>query len=171
MRPSAVQADSVTAAYKNLLMKRGFIIFASLLTALLAVSCGSVRHASTEPVESSVLDSYAGDYFFREGVKHFTQGHYDAAMDLMSRSLDYDTASAAACYNLAQYYMSLQDRALLEEFNGKAQQLLERPYAWDLTTTGTAVCLPSICCVRAARPMQSSSMRRYPAVSPAVRTC
>ena len=126
MRPSAVQADSVTAAYKILLMKRGLIIIASLLTALLAVSCGSVRHASTEPVESSVLDSYAGDYFFREGVKHFTQGHYDAAMDLMSRSLDYDTASAAACYNLAQYYMSLQDRALMEEFSGKAQQLLEK---------------------------------------------
>ena len=126
MRPSAVQADSVTAVYKNQLMKRGLIIFASVLTVLTAVSCGSARHASTEPAEDSGLDGYASDYFFREGVKQYNQGHYDAAMDLMSRSLDYDTASAASCYNLAQYYMLLQDRALMEEFNGKAQQLLEK---------------------------------------------
>ena len=126
MRPSAVQADSVTAAFKILLMKRGLIIFASLLTLLAAVSCGSVRHASTEPVQGSVLNGYASDYFFREGVKQNNQGHYDAALDLMFHSLEYDTASAAACYNLAQYYMLLEDRALQEQFNGKSQQLLER---------------------------------------------
>ena len=127
MKPSAVPVDSDTAAYKNLLMKRGIIISASLLVILVAfVSCGSVRHASSDPVSGSELDGYAGDYFFREGIRMYNDGRYDAAMDLMSRSLDYDTASAAACYCLAQYYMSLQDRSLLEKYNGKAQELLER---------------------------------------------
>ena len=127
MKPSAVPVDSDTAAYKNLLMKRGIIISASLLVTLVAfVSCGSVRHASSDPVSGSELDGYAGDYFFREGIRMYNEGRYDAAMDLMSRSLDYDTASAAACYCLAQYYMSLQDRSLLEKYNGKAQELLER---------------------------------------------
>ena len=127
MKPSAVPVDSDTAAYKNLLMKRGIIISASLLVTLVAfVSCGSVRHASSDPVSGSELDGYAGDYFFREGIRMYNDGRYDAAMDLMSRSLDYDTASAAACYCLAQYYMSLQDRSLLEKYNGKAQELLER---------------------------------------------
>ena len=127
MKPSAVPVDSDTAAYKNLLMKRGIIISASLLVILVAfVSCGSVRHASSDPVSGSELDGYAGDYFFREGIRMYNDGRYDAAMDLMSRSLDYDTASAAACYCLAQYYMSLQDRSLLEKYNGKAEELLER---------------------------------------------
>ena len=127
MKPSAVPVDSDTAAYKNLLMKRGIIISASLLVILVAfVSCGSVHHASSDPVSGSELDGYAGDYFFREGIRMYNDGRYDAAMDLMSRSLDYDTASAAACYCLAQYYMSLQDRSLLEKYNGKAQELLER---------------------------------------------
>ena len=127
MKPSAVPVDSDTAAYKNLLMKRGIIISASLLVTLVAfVSCGSVRHASSDPVSGSELDGYAGDYFFREGIRMYNEGLYDAAMDLMSRSLDYDTSSAAACYCLAQYYMSLQDRSLLEKYNGKAQELLER---------------------------------------------
>ena len=127
MKPSAVPVDSDIAAYKNLLMKRGIIISAYLLISLVAfVSCGSVRHASPDPVSGSELDGYAGDYFFREGIRMYNEGRYDAAMDLMSRSLDYDTASAAACYCLAQYYMSLQDRSLLEKYNGKAQELLER---------------------------------------------
>ena len=89
-------------------MKRGVSIafFCFLLVAL--VSCGSLRHASSEPLDQASLDGYARDHFFNEGIKMFNDGHYDAAMDLMTRSLDYDTASAATCYNLAQYYMSLK---------------------------------------------------------------
>ena len=108
-------------------MKRGLIIIVSLLTTMAAfVSCGSARHVSSDPLTGPELDRYASDYFFREGVKSFNQGNYDAAMDLMSRSLDYDTASAATCYNMAQYYMSLNDRALVEKYRGKAQELLLR---------------------------------------------
>ena len=56
----------------------------------------------------------------------YNEDHLDAAMDLMFHSLEYDTASAAACYNLAQYYMSMRDRALLEKYNGTALRLLQR---------------------------------------------
>lgn len=56
----------------------------------------------------------------------YNEGQYDAAMDLMARSLEYDTASAAACYCLAQYYMSMRDRALVEKYSGKAHELLMR---------------------------------------------
>ena len=127
MKPSAVQADSATAEYKERPMKRNLFIIVSLLATLTAaVSCGSSRHASSNPLSRSALDGYAGDYFFREGIRLFNEGQVDAAMDLMSRSLDYDTASAATCYSMAQYYMSLQDRALLEKFNPQAQELLER---------------------------------------------
>lgn len=56
----------------------------------------------------------------------YNEEHYDAALDLMTRSLDYDTASAATCYCLAQYYMSMRDRALVEKYSGKAHDLLMR---------------------------------------------
>lgn len=107
-------------------MKRGVSIafFCFLLVAL--VSCGSLRHASSEPLDQASLDGYARDHFFNEGIKMFNDGHYDAAMDLMTRSLDYDTASAATCYYLAQYYMSLNDRNLLEQYSDVARDLLLR---------------------------------------------
>ena len=107
-------------------MKKGFVIIVSLITVLAAISCGSARHASSDSISAAELDGYASDYFFREGIRMFNEGHIDAAMDLMSRSYDYDTASAATCYSMAQYYMSLSDRALLEKFNPRAKQLLER---------------------------------------------
>jgi tetratricopeptide (TPR) repeat protein len=72
------------------------------------------------------LDGYARDQFFNEGIRMYNEQKYDAAMDLMSRSLDYDSASAATCYSLAQYYMSMRDRALIEKYSGKAESLLQR---------------------------------------------
>jgi tetratricopeptide (TPR) repeat protein len=107
-------------------MKRGIFILSLITTLVAAVSCGSARHASSDPLSGQQLDGFASDYFFKEGIKMYNQGQMDAAMDLMSRSLDYDTASAATCYSLAQYYMSLRDRALLEKYNGKALDLLSR---------------------------------------------
>lgn len=85
-----------------------------------------MRHASSEPVAKSELDGYAADQFFNEGVRMYNEGQYDAAMDLMARSLEYDTASAATCYCLAQYYMSMRDRALVEKYSGTAHDLLTR---------------------------------------------
>ncbi|MCQ2068116.1 MAG: hypothetical protein MJY68_03320 [Bacteroidaceae bacterium] len=108
-------------------MKKGLFIFVSLLTILaVTVSCGSVSHVSSDPLPQSDLDRYAGDHFFKEGIRMYNEEHYDAAMDLMSHSLEYDTASAATCYSLAQYYMSMRDRALAEKYSAKAHDLLMR---------------------------------------------
>ncbi|MBR5706905.1 MAG: tetratricopeptide repeat protein [Bacteroidaceae bacterium] len=108
-------------------MKRGFIILISLSVMLAAtVSCGSARHASSDPISRSELDGYAADHFFKEGIRMYNENQYDAALDLMSHSLQYDTASAATCYSLAQYYMSMRDRALQEKYSGTAHDLLTR---------------------------------------------
>lgn len=108
-------------------MKRGVFIAVSLFVALsVTSSCGSVRHTTSDYLSRSETDRYASDHFFKEGVRMFNEQRYDAAMDLMSRSLDYDTASAATCYNLAQYYMSMRDRALVEKYSGTAHDLLSR---------------------------------------------
>ena len=108
-------------------MKRALSITVSLIAFVaVTVSCGSARHVSADPLSKADMDGYAGDHFFKEGIRLYNEGHYDAAMDLMSHSLDYDTASAATCYCLAQYYMSMQDRALVEKYSGTAQELLAR---------------------------------------------
>lgn len=107
-------------------MKRGFSII--ILSALLAAvcSCSPIRHTSADPLAKPVTDGYASDYFFTEGVRMHNDGRYDAAMDLISRSLDYDSVSAAACYNMAQYFMSLNDRSLAERYSETARKLLLR---------------------------------------------
>ena len=108
-------------------MKRALSITVFLIAFVaVTVSCGSARHVSADPLSKADMDEYASDHFFKEGIRLYNEGHYDAAMDLMSRSLDYDTASAATCYCLAQYYMSMQDRALVEKYSGTAQELLAR---------------------------------------------
>ena len=108
-------------------MKRGLFLIVSLLSCLaVTLSCSSLHHTSSDPISSSDVDGYAADHFFTEGVRLYNEGHYDAAMDLMTRSLDYDTASAATCYCLAQYYMSMRDRALVEKYSGTAHELLMR---------------------------------------------
>ena len=107
-------------------MKRGLFIVASFLTLAVTVSCGSARHAQSDPVPQTELDRYASDHFFREGIRMYNENQYDAAMDLMSHSMNYDTASAATCYSLAQYYMSMRDRVLQEKYSGTAHDLLSR---------------------------------------------
>jgi len=113
-------------------MKRGINRAIHILASMIVlVSCGTLRHASPDPVSKEQLDGYARDHFFMEGIKMYNEQHYDAAMDLLSRSLDYDTASAATCYSLAQYYMSMPERALVEKYSGKAESLLLRAVRLD----------------------------------------
>ena len=108
-------------------MKRGINRAIHILASMIVlVSCGTLRHASPDPVSKEQLDGYARDHFFMEGIKMYNEEQYDAAMDLMAHSLEYDTASAATCYNLAQYYMSMHDRVLLDKYSGKAESLLQR---------------------------------------------
>ena len=89
-------------------------------------SCGSMRHAASDPLSNVETDGYARDHFYMEGIRMYNDFKYDAAMDLISHSLDYDTASAATCYSLAQFYMSMQDRSLAEKYSGTSESLLTR---------------------------------------------
>jgi len=89
-------------------------------------SCSPIRRTLADPLAKSATDSFASDYFFTEGVRMHNEGRYDAAMDLISRSLDYDSVSAAACYNMAQYFMSFNDRSLVEKYSETARNLLLR---------------------------------------------
>lgn len=126
MRLNAVPEDLVTAEFDSLIvsMKRAFWAFPMIAAALSALlSCGVSRNAVIDKAAEQA-DSRAHDYFFMEGVKQYNAGHYDAALDLMTHSLDYDTASAATCFSMAQYYMSLNDRELLNRYAGTAQKLL-----------------------------------------------
>lgn len=98
-----------------------------LLSVSLLGSCISSRHAGqSEPLPQSYYESTARDYFFMESLKMHNKGQFDAGMDLMSHCYDIDTAQAATCYNLAQYYMSLSDRSLLEKNRERVNLLLER---------------------------------------------
>lgn len=99
-------------------MKHSALYILPLLA--LCFSCRTVKQSST----ADPYDGYAHDHFFMEGVKMYNEGQYDAAMDLMSYSLELDTASAATCYSLAQYYMSLRDREMQAAYSGKAERLL-----------------------------------------------
>lgn len=105
-------------------------MIAALALTVLA-SCGTLRRGSSDPVSKEMLDGYAHDHFFMEGVRMYNQERYDAALDLMEHAMEYDTASAATCYSLAQYYMSMRDRALLEKYSGKAEALLQRAVRLD----------------------------------------
>lgn len=108
-------------------MKRLIVISVSLFIILvMAVSCSSTHQVSSDPLSESDINTYARDHFFKEGIRMYNEEQYDAAMDLMARSLDYDTASAATCYCLAQYYMSLRDRAVMEKYKETAHELLLR---------------------------------------------
>jgi tetratricopeptide (TPR) repeat protein len=112
-------------------MKRAVPVLIAVIVLTVLASCGTLRRASSDPVSKEKLDGYAHDHFFMEGVRMYNQERYDAAMDLMEHAMEYDTASAATCYSLAQYYMSMRDRALLEKYSGKAEALLQRAVRLD----------------------------------------
>lgn len=105
-------------------MKRVGSVALLVMTLAVCMSCGSLRHVSSDPLTASQTDAYARDHFYLEGVRMYNNGQYDAAMDLMAHSLEYDTASAATCFMLAQFYMSLRDRALVNRYAGKTRELL-----------------------------------------------
>ena len=107
-------------------MKRLFFIIIQFSLSVWAVSCGSTREVKGNLSDRTMYDNYARDHFFMEGVQMYNDSHFDAAMDLMQHSMDLDTASAAVCYSLAQYYMSLGDRSLIEKYSKTVERLLTR---------------------------------------------
>lgn len=101
-------------------MKRTMLFILPYLA--LCMSCRTSKQTDL----TDMHDGYAHDHFYMEAVKMNNDGRYDSAMDLMSFSLDLDTASAASCYTLAQYYMTLAGREAQSEYAAKAEKLLLR---------------------------------------------
>ena len=106
-----------------------FTLIAAVMTAVL--SCGSLRHAPQDPLSKSETDRFAANHLYMEGVRMYSEGRYDAALDLMSQSLDYDSASAATCYHLAQFYLSMSDRAVVAKYGPLARTLMQRAVRLD----------------------------------------
>ena len=88
----------------------------------LCMSCRTARQTDL----TDMHNDYAHEHFFMDAVRMGNDGFYDSAMDLMSHSLELDTASAASCYSLAQYYMTLAGRETQSEYASKAEELLLR---------------------------------------------
>lgn len=105
-------------------MKRAFQTFVCVTMVLsVLLSCGVSRNMVYDKAAEQA-DSHAHDYFYQEGIKQYNYGHIDAALDLMTHSLEYDSLSAATCFGMAQYYMSLNDRELLYRYAATAEKLL-----------------------------------------------
>ena len=88
----------------------------SFCMALLFVSCGTSRKASTSTKDKngvgwrealSFEQRRKFDYYFLEAVRLKEKGELDAAFDMYSHCLEIDSLSAAVQYEMAQFYMFL----------------------------------------------------------------
>ena len=88
----------------------------SFCMALLFVSCGTSRKASTSTKDKNGVEwrdplSFEQrrkfDYYFLEAVRLKEKGELDAAFDMYSHCLEIDSSSAAVQYEMAQFYMFL----------------------------------------------------------------
>lgn len=102
-------------------------IFLVLLLMSFVTSCGTLKRAKSgikdNPIEEKDPLSYEErrkfDYFFLEAVRMKQKGDYDAAFQLYTHCLDIYPQSAAALYEISQFYMFLGqeekgEKALIE---------------------------------------------------------
>lgn len=61
------------------------------------------------------------DYFL-EGVRHYNDGNFETARQLLTKSVEKDTLNDAACYYLGLSYLQLQDPQAAEAYLIKAQE-------------------------------------------------
>lgn len=108
------------------MIKPNTLFLYSLLSIIALLSCGTSRHARIESMDSVQAQKYARDYFYMESVRMNNEGQYDAAMDLVTHSFELDTLSAETCFSLAQYFMSMNDRAVQDKYKTTADRLLLR---------------------------------------------
>lgn len=102
-------------------MMRKILYIASLVSLL--VACGTARKQSVSadltPVEEKDPLTYEQrrkfDYYFLEAVRMKQKGEYDAAFELYSHCLDIYPESAAALYEISQFYMALGQEQKGEE--------------------------------------------------------
>ncbi len=102
-------------------MMRKILYIAGLVSLL--VACGTARKQSVSadltPVEEKDPLTYEQrrkfDYYFLEAVRMKQKGEYDAAFELYSHCLDIYPESAAALYEISQFYMALGQEQKGEE--------------------------------------------------------
>lgn len=104
--------------YITTFRKEWLIIFFAL-TILLSGSCAtsrkSVSQFEKELKTAEINNKLRRDYFFHEGVKQATDRNYAEAFELMQYCVDADSSSSAAKFQLAQYYMVLNDKSMPEK--------------------------------------------------------
>ena len=109
---------------------RYYIVFLTVCLSVLFASCGtsqksvSAQTASQDLTEEKDPLTYEErrkfDYFFLEAVRKKQKGEYDAAFELYSHCLDIYPESAAALYELSQFYLFLGQEEKSEEALKKA---------------------------------------------------
>ncbi len=97
-------------------MRRFFLGIFVLFSVVLAGGCASSRKVSdTGRGSEELFNSVAREYFFLEGARRSNENRPDAAMEMLLHSVDKDTTSAAAWFELAQCYIVVNNRAKTEE--------------------------------------------------------
>lgn len=124
MRLNAVPAvsDIAESEKRNQMSNRTIRIIFYLAT-LLPLSCATPGRLSQKAAGPSGYDGYACQHFLTEGIRQLGAGNFDSAMDLMRYCLELDTASAAACYYLAECYMNAGDREIPGKLLQKAVRI------------------------------------------------
>lgn len=100
------------------------------------VSCGSSRKSTSASKRKQSEKNYVKelspevqrkyDYFFLEALRQKQNGNYDAAFDLYSHALTIDPTGAATLYEIAKFYLFLNQP-------DKGEQALEQAIAADPT--------------------------------------
>ncbi|MGL5272724.1 MAG: tetratricopeptide repeat protein, partial [Phocaeicola sp.] len=101
---------------KNSVIKFSIWMGCVLLT-LGVVSCGSLRKSSSGSKRKEVKTTYVKplspelqrkyDYFFLEALRQKQKGNYDAAFELYTHCLSINPAGAATLYEIAKFYLFL----------------------------------------------------------------
>ena len=122
---------------------RFFIVFITVCASVLATSCATTgKRTFLETSEKAIQEqrdplTYEQrrkfDYFFLEAVRKKQKGDYDAAFELYSHCLDIYPESAAALYELSQFYLFLGQESMSEKALKKAVRSDEKNFWYKQT--------------------------------------
>lgn len=89
------------------------LIFSALLTLFL------IAPSAAEGQEKGITTHH--DYYL-EGVRHYNEGNFETARQLLTKSAETESPNDAACYYLGLTYLQLQDAQAAEAYLTKAQE-------------------------------------------------
>lgn len=88
-----------------------------LLGVLLGCSCPLCAQTKADTAVNPA------DSYFQEALRYKFNGDYAAAFDLLRQSVQYDATQAAACYELAGFYLALNQKSTAFHYYQKACEL------------------------------------------------